>query len=180
VDTDKKTLVVHDGTTAGGNPVLSTAAGAVGTSNLAANAVTTGKIAAEAVGATELASNAVTTVKITDANITASKLSGAQSGSAPIYGARVWVNFNGTGTVAIRASGNVSSITDLGVGTYRANFTTSLPDSLYSVGLSSNNLVSNVSSANNIYSFTTSSFDWQHFESNSPADCSLMCAIVAR
>ena len=36
------------------------------------------------------------------------------SGSAPVYAARAWVNFNGTGTVAIRASGNVSSITDNG------------------------------------------------------------------
>lgn len=161
VDTDKKTLVVHDGTTAGGNPVLSTTAGAVGTSNLASNAVTTvkiadysvttakiaagavgatelasnavttAKIAAGAVGATELASNAVTTVKITDANITASKLSGAQSGSAPIYGARAWVNFNGTGTVAIRGSGNVSSITDLGTGYYQVNITTALSDANY-------------------------------------------------
>ena len=35
---------------------------------------------------------------------------------------RAWVNFNGTGTVAIRASSGVSSITDLGVGNYRINF----------------------------------------------------------
>jgi hypothetical protein len=41
------------------------------------------------------------------------------------------VNFNGTGTVAIRASGNVSSITDGGVGVYRVNFTTALPDTNY-------------------------------------------------
>jgi hypothetical protein len=47
---------------------------------------------------------------------------------AVAYGCRAWVNFNGTGTVAIRASGNVSSITDNGVGTYTINFTTSLPD----------------------------------------------------
>ena len=38
------------------------------------------------------------------------------SGSAPSYSARAWVNFNGTGTVAIREDGNVSSITDSGVG----------------------------------------------------------------
>jgi hypothetical protein len=41
---------------------------------------------------------------------------------------RAWVNFNGTGTVAIRASGNVTSITDNGVGNYTANFTTAMPD----------------------------------------------------
>ena len=54
------------------------------------------------------------------------------SGSAPVYAARAWVNFNGTGTVAIRASGNVSSITDNGTGDYTVNFTTALPDANYS------------------------------------------------
>ncbi len=83
--------------------------------------------------ATQLATNAVTTAKIVDANITASKLDGAQSGSAPIYAARAWVNFNGTGTVAIRSSGNVSSITDNGVGDYTINFATAMPDANYAV-----------------------------------------------
>ena len=55
------------------------------------------------------------------------------SGSAPSYSARAWVNFNGTGTVAIRASGNVSSITDNGVGEYTVNFTTAMPDANYAV-----------------------------------------------
>jgi hypothetical protein len=53
------------------------------------------------------------------------------SGSAPIYACRAWVNFNGTGTVAIRASGNVSSITDNGTGDYTVNFTTAMPDANY-------------------------------------------------
>jgi hypothetical protein len=47
---------------------------------------------------------------------------------ATAYGCRAWVNFNGTGTVAIRGSGNVSSITDNGVGLYVVNLTNSLPD----------------------------------------------------
>lgn len=47
--------------------------------------------------------------------------------------AKAWVNFNGTGTVAIRASFNVSSITDNGTGDYTANFTTAMPDANYSV-----------------------------------------------
>jgi hypothetical protein len=50
----------------------------------------------------------------------------------PRFGCRAWVNFNGTGTVAIRASGNVSSITDNGVGDYTVNFTTALADANYS------------------------------------------------
>ncbi len=168
VDTDKKTLVVHDGVTAGGNPVLSTAAGAVGTSNLAANAVTTAKIADANVTAAKLASGAAVsnigftpadssaTVNLTgnqtvagvktfssdpvmgvsglSGNIAAARISSAlnASGSAPIYGCRAWVNFNGTGTVTIRASGNVSSITDNGVGDYTVNFTTAMPDANYS------------------------------------------------
>ena len=55
------------------------------------------------------------------------------SGSAPKYACRAWVNFNGTGTVAIRASGNVSSITDNGVGNYTINFTTAMQDANYAV-----------------------------------------------
>jgi len=54
------------------------------------------------------------------------------TGSAPVYACRAWVNFNGTGTVAIRASGNVSSITDNGTGDYTVNFTTAMPDANYS------------------------------------------------
>jgi len=54
------------------------------------------------------------------------------SGSAPISSCRAWCNFNGTGTVAIRASGNVSSITDNGTGSYTVNFTTAMPDANYS------------------------------------------------
>jgi hypothetical protein len=52
---------------------------------------------------------------------------------ATAYGCRAWVNFNGTNTVAIRASGNVTSITDNGTGDYTVNFTTALPDANYSV-----------------------------------------------
>ena len=48
-----------------------------------------------------------------------------------VYTAKAWVNFNGTGTVAIRASGNVTSITDNGTGDYTINFTNALPDANY-------------------------------------------------
>lgn len=50
---------------------------------------------------------------------------------ATAYGCRAWVNFNGTGTVAIRASGNVSSITDNGAGAYTVNFATAMPAANY-------------------------------------------------
>ena len=55
------------------------------------------------------------------------------SGSAPSYSARLWVNFNGTGTIAIRNSGNVSSLTDNGTGDHTVNFTTALSASTYCV-----------------------------------------------
>jgi hypothetical protein len=68
-------------------------------------------------------------------DIAASQITNAlnATGDAPIYACRAWVNFNGSGTVAIRASGNVSSITDNGVGTYTVNFTTAMPNANYSV-----------------------------------------------
>ena len=75
------------------------------------------------------------------------------SGTAPIYACRAWVNFNGTGTVAIRASGNVSSITDNGTGDYTVNFTTALVDADYAVaitasaGTNNSSLVGTVKSA---------------------------------
>jgi hypothetical protein len=73
----------------------------------------------------------VTTAKIANASVTAPKLSGAQTGTAPVYGVRAWVNFNGTGTVAINGSGNISSITDNGTGDYTINFATALPSANY-------------------------------------------------
>jgi len=50
--------------------------------------------------------------------------------------AKAWVNFNGTGTVAIRASFNVSSITDNGTGQYTVNFTTAFADANYAANVS--------------------------------------------
>lgn len=54
-------------------------------------------------------------------------------GNPQYYAARAWVNFNGVGTVAIRSAVNVSSITDLGSGTYSVNMTTAMPDANYAV-----------------------------------------------
>jgi hypothetical protein len=85
----------------------------------------------------------VLTADIADANITADKLSGAQTGAAPIYGCRAWVNFDGTrneadtgastngANVKIRASGNVTSVLKNGTGDYTITFTTAMPDTNY-------------------------------------------------
>jgi hypothetical protein len=64
------------------------------------------------------------------------KFNSGYGSSAVAYGCRAWVNFNGTGTVAIRASGNVSSITDNGSGYYAVNFSNAMPNTNYAlVGL---------------------------------------------
>lgn len=55
------------------------------------------------------------------------------SGTAPIYACRAWVNFNGTGTVTVLGSGNVSSVTDGGVGIYTVNFITAMQNTNYNV-----------------------------------------------
>jgi len=70
------------------------------------------------------------------ANCTGLPALSTASGSAPSYSARAWVNFDGTGTVAIRGSGNVSSITDNGTGDYTVNFTTAMSDVNYSMAAS--------------------------------------------
>ena len=84
------------------------------------------------------ASDKTITVPAADGNMLYADSSGnAQINSgygslATGYVARAWVNFNGTSTVAIRASGNVSSITDNGTGDYTVNFTNAMPDANFS------------------------------------------------
>jgi hypothetical protein len=59
------------------------------------------------------------------------KFNSGYGSAATAYGCRAWVNFNGTGTPAIRASGNVSSITDFALGQFTVNFSTAMPDVNY-------------------------------------------------
>lgn len=82
---------------------------------------------------TSLGTNDAT--NITTGNIGAARLItalNATAGSAPIYAARAWVNFNGIGTNIIRGSGNVSSVTDYGTGDYLVTYTVPMPDGSYS------------------------------------------------
>jgi hypothetical protein len=55
------------------------------------------------------------------------------TGGAPICACRAWVNFRGTGTVTIRESFNVSSITDDGAGLYTENFIVPMVDANYAI-----------------------------------------------
>lgn len=82
-----------------------------------------------------VAANTVTTTNIKNPSSGSNNIvlnaDGTIGGACLTQTCRAWVNFNGTGTVAIRASYNVSSITDNGVGDYTVNFTTALADANY-------------------------------------------------
>ena len=67
------------------------------------------------------------------ANDTRVKTALNATGTAPIYGCRAWCVFDGTGIPTIKGSGNASSITDLGIGLYKGNLITAMPDANYSV-----------------------------------------------
>jgi hypothetical protein len=89
------------------------------------------------------------------------------SGSAPSYSARAWANFNGTGTPAILASGNVSSITDNGTGDYTVNFTTAMADAKYCPISSSGQNASANPGSQCLHDLAVGSFIVTHWESGS-------------
>lgn len=90
---------------------------------------------------------------------------------------RAWVNFNGTGTVAIRASFNVSSITDNGTGRYQVNLSTALTDANYSASILASTdgtngggaitgFVDNYGASNAVTVPTTTAFVFSVYQSN--------------
>ena len=84
---------------------------------------------------------------------------------------RAWVNFNGGGTVAIRDSGNVSSITDNGTGNYTVNFTTAMPDTNYADIITLSNVSSNQQALRKtVYSPSTTSRRFECFDSGGAQD----------
>jgi hypothetical protein len=137
--------------------------GMIGTSDLANGAVTIAKISATGTPSSSnyLRGDGSWQTVAGYTNSDALTLFNA-SGSAPVYATRAWVNFNGTGTVAIRASGNVSSITDNGTGNYTINFTTAMQDINYSLAGTSGvdgaaESLGKITPAQNVSAFATGS-----------------------
>jgi hypothetical protein len=94
---------------------------------------TTGLVqSADTSGIITLQNNGTNAVTVDNGNL---QFNSGYGSVATAYGCRAWVNFNGQGTPAIRASGNVSSITDNGAGVFSVNFTTSMPDINYSISI---------------------------------------------
>ena len=130
-DTEKKQLRVHDGSTVGGKVVDDPTRDV--TSQVSNATETTA-------GKAKIATTAIAQAGTNNTDIlTAKKLRDAlnANGSAPVYACRAWVNFDGTGVVSVIASGNVSSVTDNGVGDYTLNFATPMPNANYSISGSS-------------------------------------------
>jgi hypothetical protein len=96
------------------------------------------------------------------------------------YFCRAWVNFNGTGTVAIRASGNVSSIGDTGTGSYSINFSNAMSDANYSAVCDAQASTSNLFGTF-VDSFSTGSFRVVTVNSSSATtDAPIVCVAVFR
>jgi hypothetical protein len=130
--------VTISGGTIAGITDLTVADGGTGVSTLSANAVLLGNgTSALQTVAPSTSGNVLTSNGTTWTSAAAATGITITTGSAPYYGARAFVNFNGTSTVTIRASSNVSSITDNGTGDYTVNFTTAMPDINYTTVVSS-------------------------------------------
>jgi hypothetical protein len=98
------------------------------------------------------------------------------------YGCRAWVNFNGTGTVAILASGNVSSITDNAIGQYTVNLTTAMPDINYAITVTQKPPSDRLPGSGEFYNITrtTSSYAVSMGDASSYYDSAVVSSAVFR
>tara|TARA_A100001035_G_scaffold54177_1_gene39817 strand:+ start:651 stop:2327 length:1677 start_codon:yes stop_codon:yes gene_type:complete len=128
VDTDKETLVVHDGSTAGGHPVaaedMANVSSASIAGRLAADSIATSKIAAGAlptdvtvasanivdgtISTADIANNAVTTAKIADAQVTTAKIAGSAVTRTTIANAAISSDKIDTGQVTTAKLGDLA------------------------------------------------------------------------
>jgi hypothetical protein len=147
--------------------------------------ISAGGLPDASVTADEIASGAVTPAKLSsgapswDSSGNLSFNSGYGS-AARAYGCRAWVNFNGTGTVAIVGSGNVTSITDQGVGNYLVNLTTALPDTNGAVFAGSWAYTTWQGMTNGVKLNSTSVIELSHQENNIPTDGTSICVSAFR
>jgi hypothetical protein len=140
-----------------------------------------------------LTNKTINASQLVDASITAAKLDGAQSGSAPIYAARAWVNFDGgnafspnPSTSAIRGSGNISSINRTNTGRFTVNFTTAMPDANYSVSGAASKIISETNTTDlctvSDGTYSTSAFDIEIKQAGSTnfRNAAIICVSVFR
>jgi hypothetical protein len=102
---------------------------------------------------------------------------------ATAYGCRAWVNFNGTGTPAIIASGNVSSITDNGTGQFTPNFSTAMPDTNYAICGTADSVDATRNASLGIRSQATGSFrvaTWESYGAGPYVDPAIVCVAIFR
>jgi len=129
-------------------------------------------------------------ISLTSPTLTTPNINSAQvatvSGTAPIYMCRAWVNFDGTtntgGFCTIRASGNVTSVTDNSTGNYTVNFTTAMPDVNYSAVFTGRYSSGQANQGMGIVSQTTSAVRviTGTPSNNTVQDFDIVCAIVLR
>jgi len=117
----------------------STAATTIGLGNGATATATTKAINIGTSGV----SGSTTTITIGSTSGTTTTFNGTVNAAGLANGVKAWVNFNGTGTAAIRASYNVSSITDFGTADFRVNFTTAMSDANYATICTTDGIPSN-------------------------------------
>ena len=114
--------------------------------------------------------------------IKANDIQNASGGIPTVKGQQLiptaWVNFNGTGTVAIRDSENVSSITDVATGNYRMNFTTAMANDNYAATVATHRYVNWADGGIDLRDFSTTSFRVQNVENAAGADTDLVTAII--
>ena len=139
---------------------------------------------ADTSGEIQLQSNGTTVLGVTS---TGTSVTGTQSvsgnlsfnsgygSSAVAYGCRAWINFNGQGTVAIRASGNVTSIADNGTGEYTVTLTNAMPDANYAPVASDFFYGETITGA-----LTTTTFKVYTYNQGSPVDASSVYVAVFR
>lgn len=133
-----------------------------------------------------LTNKTLTSPSLTTATLTTPNIDSAQiptvSGTAPLYMCRAWVNFVGTGTVAINASGNVTNITDNSQGNYTINITTAISDANYSAVFGGRYTTGQANQGFGIVSQTTSAVRviTGTPSNNTAQDFDIVCAAIFR